>query len=141
MNIKTSTPARIDIQLDIHWDSTNTPHFTYAPQLPWVHSDGTLDLTTVPSDVQLTISLISHGQEKFASPAIGIVPLQATTPELCPAASIAGHGVFHGMVVSSDRRTLTLIDNNQGKAQFFYALWFIKPGMGSFAWDPIIINK
>jgi hypothetical protein len=141
MSATTPVPTRIDIQLDIQWDSSNEPHFAYIPKPPLAHADGTLDLSTVAPNVELAIWLISTGGETFASPTIGIVPYHGKRPDPCPVANDVGHGVFHAMRLSPDRRTFMMIDNNQGKAQFFYALWFDKPGMASFAWDPKIINQ
>ena len=143
MNAKTR-PTSIDIELDIQWDSTSTPHFAFKPKLPWVYPDGTLDFTTAAGDVRVRITLISKGGEKFASQPIGIVPLETFTPGTCPSPSTARHRVFRteGKGVSADGRTFTIFNINTGNGQFFYALWFTrKPGRKHFAWDPRIINK
>lgn len=141
MSIKTAGPSQIDILMDIHWDSTGKPHFTYEEQLPWVHADGTLDMGTASSNVEITITLVSDGGEAFASPTIAIEHYNGHPPAQCPAADDNGQGVFSKLRVSNKNRSFTLTDRNEGKAQFFYALWFEKAGMEPFAWDPIIINK
>ena len=138
---KTAGPSQLNILLDIHWDSSNTPHFIYHEDLPWVHGDGTLDLSTASSNVEITINLISDGGEKFASPTIGIQHYGGHPPAQCPAADNNGQGVFSKMSLINNNRTFRFTDKNEGKAQFFYSLWFEKAGMVPFAWDPIIINK
>lgn len=142
MSAHKTQPVVFQIYLDIQWNSSGKPSFLFFEQLPWVLSNGTLDMTTAGSKVKLSITLVSTGGETFADPTIGIVPHPTNQDPLCPAANNGGHGVFHKPTLSADARTFSFFDDNGVKERFFYALWFKKPGMKkSFPWDPIIINK
>ena len=91
-----------------------------SPSLLWRMQTGRSIVSTVAPNVELAIWLISTGGETFASPTNRDRSFtHGKRPDPCPVANDVGHGVFHAMRLSPDRRTFMMIDNNQGKAQFF----------------------
>ena len=142
MSVHLTKPASLQIYLDINWDNTGNPTFFYFDQPPWVLANGTIDLTHVNANVLIAITLVSAGHETFADPTIGFVHHVGNQDPPCPVADSHGiASVFHDLTLSGDSRTFSFRADNGNHSRYFYSLWFNKPGMPSFCWDPIIINK